>query len=196
MSWRVTQGPEYCQFAAPATTDASGTVETEAPEKVQREPVVTARASGEGSGVLATRERDEAPREYVTTHNSHRDRLSNGEPMPAVVKDWNGVARVIRTFGALEARVLEPQASVTRAVVLCHGFGAPGDNLVWIGDQLWREAGLAASTAFVFPAGPLSLDSVGLRGSRAWWWCLSRCCRSPRGSRRRCRAPARRRGRW
>jgi phospholipase/carboxylesterase len=76
---------------------------------------------------------------------------------------------MMRAFGALEARVLEPRAAVTRAVVLCHGFGAPGDNLVWIGDALRREAGLAASTAFVFPAGPLSLESVGLHGSRAWW---------------------------
>jgi phospholipase/carboxylesterase len=76
---------------------------------------------------------------------------------------------MIRRLGSLEARVLEPLSAVRQAVVLCHGFGAPADNLVWMGEELRRDPALAASTAFVFPAAPLALDSVGLRGSRAWW---------------------------
>ena len=72
-------------------------------------------------------------------------------------------------MGGLEARVLEPHGRATRAVVLCHGFGAPGDNLVWMGDALMQDPAVSASTLFVFPSAPLSLDSVGLRGSRAWW---------------------------
>lgn len=49
-------------------------------------------------------------------------------------------------------------------VILLHGFGAPGDDLVPLSDVLLVPAG----TRFVFPEGPLSL-SFGPRDARAWW---------------------------
>jgi phospholipase/carboxylesterase len=53
-------------------------------------------------------------------------------------------------------------------VVLLHGFGAPGDDLV----PLWR--GLAVQPArtlrYVFPEAPLALGSVFGGDARAWWW--------------------------
>lgn len=49
-------------------------------------------------------------------------------------------------------------------VLLLHGFGAPGDDLVPLADALAVPAG----TRFVFPEGPLSL-SFGPRDARAWW---------------------------
>lgn len=49
-------------------------------------------------------------------------------------------------------------------VILLHGFGAPGDDLVPLADVLHVPAG----TRFVFPEGPLSL-SFGPRDARAWW---------------------------
>jgi phospholipase/carboxylesterase len=49
-------------------------------------------------------------------------------------------------------------------VILLHGFGAPGDDLVSLADVLQVPAG----TRFVFPEGPLSL-SFGPRDARAWW---------------------------
>jgi phospholipase/carboxylesterase len=49
-------------------------------------------------------------------------------------------------------------------VILLHGFGAPGDDLVSLADVMTVPAG----TRFVFPEGPLSL-SFGPRDSRAWW---------------------------
>jgi len=49
-------------------------------------------------------------------------------------------------------------------VVLLHGFGAPGDDLVSLADVLHVPAG----TRFIFPEGPLSL-SFGPRDARAWW---------------------------
>ena len=49
-------------------------------------------------------------------------------------------------------------------VVLLHGFGAPGDDLVSLADVLH----VPASTRFVFPEGPLSL-SFGPSAARAWW---------------------------
>jgi phospholipase/carboxylesterase len=49
-------------------------------------------------------------------------------------------------------------------VLLLHGFGAPGDDLVSLADDLTVPAG----TRFVFPEGPLSL-SFGPSAARAWW---------------------------
>ena len=50
------------------------------------------------------------------------------------------------------------------AVMLLHGFGAPGDDLVALGDVLAVPKG----TRFLFPEGPLSLN-IGFGDSRAWW---------------------------
>ncbi len=49
-------------------------------------------------------------------------------------------------------------------VVLLHGFGAPGDDLV----PLARAFGLPAAVRFVFPAAPLTLPAF-FGDSRAWW---------------------------
>lgn len=49
-------------------------------------------------------------------------------------------------------------------VVLLHGFGAPGDDLV----TLWPALNVPRGTRFLFPEGPLSLR-MGYGESRAWW---------------------------
>ncbi len=49
-------------------------------------------------------------------------------------------------------------------VILLHGFGAPGNDLVSLGDAISAPAG----TRFIFPEGPLSLN-LGFGDSRAWW---------------------------
>jgi len=49
-------------------------------------------------------------------------------------------------------------------VILLHGFGAPGDDLVPLADWITAPTG----TRFIFPEGPLSL-SMGFGDSRAWW---------------------------
>ena len=55
-------------------------------------------------------------------------------------------------------------------VVICHGFGAPGDDLVPLGFELGRAVPkFAQSARFVFPQAPLSLDSLGWGDARAWW---------------------------
>jgi len=46
-------------------------------------------------------------------------------------------------------------------VVLMHGYGAPGTDLV----PLWRELAVAHEVRFVFPEAPLETDF----GGRAWW---------------------------
>jgi phospholipase/carboxylesterase len=56
-------------------------------------------------------------------------------------------------------------------VVLLHGFGAPGTDLVQLGQYIAAPKG----TRFAFPAAPLSLNDFGggqdfgLMDSRAWW---------------------------
>lgn len=49
-------------------------------------------------------------------------------------------------------------------VVLLHGFGAPGDDLVPLGQAL----GLGAAVRFAFPEAPLALPGMFM-GGRAWW---------------------------
>jgi phospholipase/carboxylesterase len=50
-------------------------------------------------------------------------------------------------------------------IVLLHGFGAPGDDLV----SLWRVFAPPSGTRFVFPEAPLDLG-VEFSNGRAWWW--------------------------
>ncbi|MDR4478619.1 MAG: hypothetical protein R3B37_02550 [Nitrospira sp.] len=49
-------------------------------------------------------------------------------------------------------------------VVLLHGFGAPGDDLVPLSEYLDAPTG----TRFVFPEAPISIP-MGFGDSRAWW---------------------------
>jgi phospholipase/carboxylesterase len=72
------------------------------------------------------------------------------------------------TLAGLEVQVLQRTAGApTGAVVLCHGFGAGGDDLVPLHDELVARAPGLASVRFFFPAAPLALDRGG--HSRAWW---------------------------
>lgn len=51
-------------------------------------------------------------------------------------------------------------------VILMHGFGAPGDDLVAIGEAL--EGSVPAGTRFAFPQAPIDLGPMFM-GGRAWW---------------------------
>lgn len=51
-------------------------------------------------------------------------------------------------------------------IVLLHGFGAPGTDLV----PLWRVMDVPRATRFVFPAAPIDLShAYGMSEARAWW---------------------------
>lgn len=71
-------------------------------------------------------------------------------------------------FGGLQVRIVGGSdgrgGGDGPVVVLLHGFGAPGDDLV----SLWQVLDAPRGTRFVFPEGPLSL-SLGFGESRAWW---------------------------
>jgi len=67
-------------------------------------------------------------------------------------------------LAGLTTRIVEPRtpSDATTTVVLLHGFGAPGDDLVSLAEVI------EAPVRWVFPEAPLELG--GLYGdSRAWW---------------------------
>jgi phospholipase/carboxylesterase len=73
--------------------------------------------------------------------------------------------------GELVVRVVEDGArgGAPRAlVVLCHGYGAPGTDLVGIAGELMATAPALRAARFVFPEAPLALADVPFEG-RAWW---------------------------
>lgn len=80
---------------------------------------------------------------------------------------------VIKEFGGLTCRLIDqlPEGKQPeRLIVLCHGFGAPGDDLAAFGPHLLQEKpSLAETTLFVFPAAPIDMSAVGIPGGRAWW---------------------------
>ncbi len=51
------------------------------------------------------------------------------------------------------------------AIILCHGYGAPGDNLV----DLARVIDAPRGTRFFFPEAPLTIDFGFGETGRAWW---------------------------
>jgi phospholipase/carboxylesterase len=76
-----------------------------------------------------------------------------------------------RVLGGLRCRLVGGGASTAQfAVVLCHGYGAPGDDLVSLASEVIRAAPeLNAGLRFVFPEAPLALSALGPWDSRAWW---------------------------
>ena len=79
----------------------------------------------------------------------------------------------LETLGALKCRLVDdlPEGSKpSLVVILCHGYGASGADLVPIGEELLDQIpALQDRIQFIFPEAPLSLDQLGLPGGRAWW---------------------------
>ena len=55
----------------------------------------------------------------------------------------------------------------TAAVILCHGFGAPGTDLVSLAEKVIKMGKAQQDAVYIFPAAPIELDP--LFDSRAWW---------------------------
>ncbi len=73
--------------------------------------------------------------------------------------------------GALKVRVDGDPArrAAGLVVVLCHGYGAPGDDLVPLAREMRRYAPALGDATFVFPEAPLDLGMWTGWPSRAWW---------------------------
>ncbi|WP_010582990.1 alpha/beta hydrolase [Schlesneria paludicola] len=63
---------------------------------------------------------------------------------------------------------LEHGTNPDAVVILCHGYGASGTDLVSIGQMLLKHSKLT-SVQFLFPEAPLSLEDLGMPDGRAWW---------------------------
>ncbi len=75
-------------------------------------------------------------------------------------------------LGPLEARVVQADSGARPqlAVVLCHGYGASGSDLVPLAAEVLAKAPrLGSRVRFVFPAAPVSLAEFGGGDARAWW---------------------------
>jgi phospholipase/carboxylesterase len=86
------------------------------------------------------------------------------EPRPTVPRDQAGrrsTAAADPPFGGLAVRWVGDPTGAGPVVVLLHGYGAPGDDLL----PLARSIDAPEGTRFLLPEGPLS---AGLAG-RAWW---------------------------
>ncbi len=75
------------------------------------------------------------------------------------------------TYGPLKCHEVEPTGETTESVVvLCHGYGAPGTDLVPLARELRAiDPRSSPGVRFVFPQAPLTLESLGLPDGRAWW---------------------------
>jgi len=75
-------------------------------------------------------------------------------------------------WGDLDGILIAPRTGIPSALVtLCHGFGAPGTDLVSLTEELVPAlSDDFAPPAFLFPEGPIDLEEMyGYPGARAWW---------------------------
>ncbi|MEM9409766.1 MAG: phospholipase [Planctomycetota bacterium] len=72
-----------------------------------------------------------------------------------------------KQIGELTCTIVNHQESPKGAAVFCHGFGAPGTDLVGIGSELIRMDATLKEMVFVFPQAPIELDPYF--DARAWW---------------------------
>jgi phospholipase/carboxylesterase len=82
------------------------------------------------------------------------------------------VTTTLRQMGGLTCRVADAVKGDGPDVVavFCHGFGAPGDDLVPLAGELLRaQPALRGGTRLIFPQAPLDMAPQGLPGGRAWW---------------------------
>ena len=82
------------------------------------------------------------------------------------------MATIRRTIGQLKCIIVDelPEGQTPETVVvLCHGFGASGDDLAGFGPALLEVQEIARTCRFVFPEAPLDLTSMGMPGGKAWW---------------------------
>ncbi|HVJ87870.1 MAG TPA: hypothetical protein VM452_19560 [Caulifigura sp.] len=75
-------------------------------------------------------------------------------------------------LGGLECIVAEgfDTSRQKLAMVVMHGFGATGEDLVPLAEEIvHRDTALADTVKFIFPAAPLEPDEMIDYGGRAWW---------------------------
>ena len=76
----------------------------------------------------------------------------------------------VREAAGLRYHRVAASSRPTLLVLLCHGYGAPGTDLVPLGEELIRASEVIAThVTFLFPEAPLSLGGFPGFEQRAWW---------------------------
>jgi phospholipase/carboxylesterase len=79
----------------------------------------------------------------------------------------------MKRYGSLDCVVVDAlpaDCTPQSLVVLCHGYGAGGQDLVPLAPEILELAPrLAESVRFMFPAAPLEPEELRMYGGRAWW---------------------------
>jgi phospholipase/carboxylesterase len=78
-----------------------------------------------------------------------------------------------RMIGSLNCTVVDTpgvEKSLRAIALICHGFGASGQDLVPLAPEIYRSdpAGIEG-IRFIFPMAPIILEDFGGYDSRAWW---------------------------
>ena len=75
------------------------------------------------------------------------------------------------SLGTLETISVRPvKSDPSCLVVMCHGYGAPGTDLVGLFEDILQSLPEdSAKPAFLFPEAPIDLEDEGMYGARAWW---------------------------
>jgi phospholipase/carboxylesterase len=72
-------------------------------------------------------------------------------------------------LGELDCRIVAHGSEAAQhCVILCHGYGAPGDDLVPVAQALLASFARGNGVRFVLPEAPLALPGLG-HAARAWW---------------------------
>ena len=74
-------------------------------------------------------------------------------------------------LGQLNCVIIEPaeDTQISGIAFLCHGFGAPGEDLAGLASDLLQNRHSESPVRIVFPAAPIDLEESGIPGGRAWW---------------------------
>lgn len=74
------------------------------------------------------------------------------------------------TLGSLRCLVVDGSNAPRIPVILCHGYGAPGDDLASLTPHLIEWIGRdSADLRFIYPEAPHDLSEMGMPEGRAWW---------------------------
>lgn len=72
-------------------------------------------------------------------------------------------------IGQLDCAIVKSSLPPQAIAVLAHGFGAPGDDLLGLADDLLQSLTAQVPVQLIFPAALLSLADEGYGDGRAWW---------------------------
>lgn len=73
------------------------------------------------------------------------------------------------TVGKLSVTLVTASQQPRGAVILCHGFGAGGEDLVSLASEMVAADESLGDVAFLFPAAPIDMSGEMGFDSRAWW---------------------------